>query len=141
MPFTITRTHDFDAGHRVCGHESKCAHLHGHRYTVAFTVQTESLDEIGRIIDFSVIKGLLCQWLEDHWDHRMLLWCHDPFLERMQDIDPHVVALPLNPTAENLAIILLQDIGPRQLAGTGVTLVTVTVNETAKCSATFSLSK
>jgi 6-pyruvoyl-tetrahydropterin synthase len=35
---------------------------------------------VGRVIDFSVIKTLLCDWLEDNWDHRFLLWEQDPML-------------------------------------------------------------
>lgn len=46
--------------------------------------------------------------------------------------------LPFNPTAENMAGYLLDIIGPRQLQGTGVELISVTIDETRKCSATVS---
>ena len=36
---SASRYHDFSAGHRVTGHENKCAHLHGHNYRVHFTVR------------------------------------------------------------------------------------------------------
>ena len=71
-----TRFHDFSCGHRVVGHESHCAHLHGHNYRVHFTVEGK-LDSVGRVLDFSVIKSKLCQWLEDNWDHRFLYWSED----------------------------------------------------------------
>lgn len=45
--------------------------------------------------------------------------------------------VPFNPTAENMAQHLVEVIGPQQLAGTGVTLVSVRIEETAKCSASF----
>jgi len=77
----ITRKLEFDAGHRVLGHESKCAHLHGHRYVVEITVSSFGLDEISRVVDFGVVKGLVGQWLDENWDHNMLLHMDDPLLE------------------------------------------------------------
>lgn len=135
----ITRTHEIDSGHRVCGHEGKCAHIHGHRYGYAFTCEADSLDAIGRVIDFGVIKSRLCQWLEDNWDHRLLLWEGDPWLAAIREIDASVVAVPFNPTAENLALHMVVTVGPFALEGTGVRLVACTVQETAKCSATYDL--
>lgn len=138
--FRIARTHEIAIGHRVCGHESKCAHLHGHNIVVTFTVAPDAnrkLDDIGRVIDFSVIKSRLCQWLEDNWDHRMLLWCDDPWLPALRYLDPHVTPLPVNPTSENLARYLVEHVGPQMLEGTGVRLIACTVHETSKCSATY----
>lgn len=134
---TITRLHDFSYGHRVCGHEGQCAHLHGHNGRVSFTcVGGSSLDPLGRVVDFSVIKSRLCQWLEDHWDHRMLMWERDPWLPMVRDIDETVVALGFNPTAEQLAAYLLNVVGPVVLSDTGVQLIRVQFDETRKCSAT-----
>lgn len=133
---TVTRHHDIAAGHRVFGHESRCAQLHGHGYRVWFTCEADELDTVGRVIDFSVIKSRLCFWLEDNWDHRLLLWEKDPWLKTVSAMDPTVVSLPCNPTAELLAQHLLEVVGPKQLAGTGVRLVKVQVDETRKCSAT-----
>jgi len=132
---TVTREHEFCAGHRVYGHEGKCAQLHGHGYVAHFTCEAAALDSIGRVIDFSVIKSRLCQWLEDNWDHALLLWERDPLLGTLQSLDSRVVALPFNPTAENMAAYLVEVVGPVQLAGTGVELVSVRLNETGKCHA------
>jgi 6-pyruvoyltetrahydropterin/6-carboxytetrahydropterin synthase len=137
MSYRITRTHEIDAGHRVCGHLGKCAHLHGHRYTFALTCEAVELDPLGMVIDFAVIKDRLCGWLDEQWDHRMLIWVHDPMFEVLRDLDEHVTALSRNPTAENLARIMVDDIGPMQLVGTGVRLVRCVVHETSKCSAEY----
>src|SRR4051794_11723126 len=67
MPFQITRKHEIHCGHRVCGHEGKCRNLHGHAYVIHFTCEAEGLDHLGRVIDFGLIKSLLCRWLEDTW--------------------------------------------------------------------------
>jgi len=48
-----------------------------------------------------------------------------------------IVYTPFNPTAENMAQHLVQVVGPAQLDATGVTLVSVRIEETAKCSASF----
>lgn len=131
------RFHDFSAGHRVCGHENKCRFLHGHNYRAHFVCVGE-LDAIGRVIDFGVIKTLLCQWLEDNWDHRFLVWADDPMLPALQEADEaSIVVVPFNPTAENMAEHLVNVVGPAQLAGTGVSLWACKVEETAKCSASY----
>lgn len=151
-----TRYHDFSCGHRVHGHESKCANFHGHNYRVTFTVQmmTEQerlnrtipvqeempmLDEIGRVMDFSVIKTVLCDWLEEHWDHNFLMWDQDPYWEVVRG-HPGFIAVPFNPTAENMGQHLLDVVGPALLADHGVKLIRVIVEETRKCSAEVSLS-
>ncbi|MEA1050468.1 6-carboxytetrahydropterin synthase [Lamprobacter modestohalophilus] len=137
---TATRYHEIDCGHRVVGQGGRCEHLHGHRYTIHFTCATDRLNDIGMVIDFGVIKERLCQWLEDHWDHRLLLWSQDPLGYGLATITPEsVVEVPFNPTAENMAEHLLRVIGPTQLEGTGVRLIRCTVEETRKCSATATL--
>jgi len=137
---TISRYHDFSAGHRVTGHESKCAHLHGHNYRVTFHCSAPELDDLGRVIDFSVVKTRLCEWLEFHWDHRLLLWRGDPQAEYIRALDPKgVVLVDFNPTAENMARHLVEIVGPRNLVDTGVVLVRCEVQETRKCSATYAI--
>lgn len=137
---SATRWHDISCGHRVSGHESKCAHLHGHNYRLHFTVQASELDTLGRVLDFSVIKTRLCMWVEEHWDHRFLLWELDPLLPGLRAIDRDgVVAVPFNPTAERMAEYLVETIGPRVLKGTGCTLTGVRIEETARCSAEYSI--
>ncbi len=129
------RYHDFSTGHRVYNHESKCAHLHGHNYRIFFKVSAPRLDSIGRVIDFSVINTLLCEWLEENWDHKMLIWEKDPWAKPLAEIDPTVVIVPFNPTAENMGGYLIKVVGPKQLRGTPATLDLVRVEETRKCAA------
>lgn len=160
MIITATRYHDFSAGHRVAGHESKCAYLHGHNYRVHFICEAKDgdggLDSLGRVIDFSVIKSRLCQWLEDNWDHKFLAWKDDPLIQALYKtcfphesqtdelnlmLDDSIVWTAFNPTAENMGRYLLEVVGPRQLVGTGVDLIEVVVEETRKCSATVKKEK
>ncbi|MBY0379933.1 MAG: 6-carboxytetrahydropterin synthase [Burkholderiales bacterium] len=129
------RKHEIHAGHRVYGHVGKCQHLHGHSYVVHFHCQANSLNDLGMVIDFGLIKTTLCQWLEDNYDHRMLIWENDPILKDIQAIDAMVVTVPYNPTAENIAYYLLTEIAPNLLKHTGISVNKIIVEETSKCRA------
>lgn len=139
---TASRYHDFSAGHRVAGHENKCAHLHGHNYRVHFTLAATELDTVGRVLDFSVIKSKLCMWLEENWDHKMILWKEDPIIDDLRGIVPQdIVIVPFNPTAENMAKYLVLTIGPKLLEGTDTKLIKCQIEETRKCKAAYELSR
>ncbi len=144
MKVTITRKLEFDAGHRVMNHESKCATLHGHRYVVEVTAEAEQLDHIGRIIDFSVLKEKIGTWLDQAWDHNVIIFKDDiETIKALQSIprkkDPYIS--DWNPTAENMADFLLKRICPEVLAGSAVTVTKVTVWETPNCRAEATLEK
>ena len=133
---TCTRRIQFCAGHRVYDHESKCRNLHGHNYVVFLEAQAP-LDQIGRVIDFSVLKERLGGWIDRYWDHGFLIWENDgPALAALAMMPQQKLFLmPTNPTAENIAEFLLNFVGPGQLKGTGVRLTKVTVWETENCYA------
>lgn len=142
MKIRAVRYHDICAGHRVVGHENKCRHLHGHNYRVTFHCEADNLDAVGRVMDFSVIKAKLCEWLEETWDHKFLVWEDDPLLDNLLDLEGlfteigrTFINVPFNPTAENMAWHLLNVVAPAQLEGTGVRVYKVQVEETRKCSA------
>lgn len=136
---TATKYHDISAGHRVHGHEGKCKNLHGHNYRVHFTCTADDLDAVGRVLDFGEIGRRLCQWLEEHWDHRFLIGEEDPDKCELLELDSTVVWVPFNPTAENMAKYLVTVVGPEELKGTGATLIECCVEETRKCSAIYSI--
>jgi len=124
----------------VVGHETKCRFLHGHNYRIHFFAGADQLDSLGRVIDFGVIKAVLCEWLEKEWDHKFLIWEEDPFLHANTSHDEWgFKPVPFNPTAENMGIYLLNVICPELLNGTGVTVTKVIVEETRKCSAEVTL--
>lgn len=149
---TASRYHDISCGHRVVGHEGKCQFLHGHNYRIHFFCRTDmrptpeapggfqplvELDAVGRVVDFGVIKSTLCEFLERYWDHRMLLWEHDPLFDGTElDEIGGIVKVTFNPTAENMARYLVEEVGP-SLLPKGIRLVKVTIEETAKCSASY----
>lgn len=140
MKTSAVRFHDISVGHTVTNHESKCAHFHGHNYRVHFRIGAPELDLIGRVLDFGIIKSLLCMWLEENWDHKFLVFHEDPRAEMLARLDPlGVVLVYFNPTAENMAEYLLNVVGPMQLRDTEAQLEWVKIEETYKCSVETSL--
>lgn len=150
MKQTCTRKLQWCSDHRVMGHENKCAHMHGHNYEAHVVAEAESLDGIGRVIDFSVLKAKIGAWIESAWDHGVIMHEDDAALRAAVEAfnaqrgreDPtfggtKVFRLPYNPTAENLARYLGEVVCPRVLADTGVTVTKVVVHETPNCYATW----
>src|SRR3954471_8402808 len=117
---TATRYHDISCGHRVVGHEGACSRIHGHNYRIHFTVTAKNLDKIGRTIDFGEIKKRMCVWLDLYWDHRMLVWSQDPWIDNLIKLDNSICIVPFNPTAENIAMYLVNNVGPLEFDNTGV---------------------
>src|SRR5687768_16989747 len=108
----ITRRLEFDAGHRIPSHKSKCRHLHGHRYAIEITLSGEIITEAGAseqgmVMDYSEVKRIANIALVDKWDHAFLVYSKDirllQFLETLEDHKTVVLDTP--PTAENLALI------------------------------------
>ncbi len=108
-------------------------HILNYLGIISFYCRAEQLDSVGRVIDFGDIKTKLCDWVEENWDHKMLIFDQDPWAKILKETDSTVVLVPFNPTAENLAEYLLTEIGPAQLFDTNVELVKVKFEETRKC--------
>lgn len=148
MRRTITRQLEFDYGHRLVGHESKCSHLHGHRGVVHITVLEEGLDSCGRVIDFSKIKEVVGGWIDEHWDHNFIFNQMDPFLH----IDPldllavvgkkQFYTMPdnKNPTAENMVEVLAV-VSAALLNPYGITMHSVRLYETPNCWADYTFEE
>ncbi len=140
MNLQVVRRIHFSAGHRLVGHEGACAYLHGHNYIVFIHARGE-LDAVGRVIDFSVLKERVGGWILKNWDHGFIVARHDKDGRRaleafsMEGLPQKAYVLDVNPTAENLARFLALDVSPRVLAGTGVRVAKIVVQETENCFA------
>lgn len=134
-PITCTRRIEFDAAHRVMEHESKCKHLHGHRYALEATFAADGLDRLGRVIDFAVLKERLGDWILRHWDHATILSHEDkPLGEAIsQKTGQAIFYLPANPTAENMAAYLLSTVCPDLFKDMQVTCTRIRLYETPSC--------
>lgn len=135
MKINAVRILKFDAGHRVVNHESKCRTLHGHEYKAHIYAEADGLDDLGRVIDFGVIKDVIGSWIDTNWDHTMILFKDDPDLAKIQSCDAvkPVFVMDKNPTAENMALYLLKEVCPMLLSGTGVVVKKIRLYETTNC--------
>jgi 6-pyruvoyltetrahydropterin/6-carboxytetrahydropterin synthase len=120
------------------GHEGKCAVPHGHNYVIEITAEA-GLDSIGRVIDFSVLKSLVGNWIDLYWDHGFIVNKRDQELrdafELVRGMEHKLFVADWNPTAENMAGHLLDTICPNALKGTKVRVVKVKLWETENCFA------
>lgn len=143
----ISKTLQFDAAHRLYDYIGKCANIHGHRYTVLFNISTDCLDHRTISVDFKDIKFLFQGWLDDKWDHKLILNIHDPLVDSMEELVKSNTILglelpycmPCNPTAEGMAHYLATSIFPEILerAKLPAKIVSVTVYETPTSSACY----
>ena len=137
MTLTVMRRIKFNAGHRLLSHEGKCAQFHGHNYVADIYVTGNETDNVGRVIDFSQLKAIFKGWIDKHWDHGFLLCERDANgINAIRQIEPtKYYILPYNPTAENMARYLLEQVCPDLLAPFGVRAVTVAIWETEEACA------
>lgn len=130
--FQVTREIDFCYGHRLLDYDGKCKNLHGHNAKVLITLEANSLDGRGMVLDFADIKRVIQKWIDDHLDHRMILRHDDPVVATLVQMGEPLMLIDENPTAENLAK-LIADYGRDQ----GFPVVEVRFWETPRCSATY----
>ena len=90
--YEIKKTFEISAAHWLkLDYESKCATLHGHNWIIAVYLRSKELNANGMIMDFTEIK----QKVTGRLDHRVL-----------NDV------LSFNPTAENLAKYICDELAP-----------------------------
>lgn len=135
---TITRRFEWDMGHRVTNHNSKCRNFHGHRYVALFTMEAPLVDnptasDYGMVMDFAEVKALLGELIEE-LDHGFMVWVADPFQPMLQSTGTKIITVPFVPTAENIAQLLLKK-AAAVLASKEVHLLSVEVYETPNCIA------
>jgi 6-pyruvoyltetrahydropterin/6-carboxytetrahydropterin synthase len=122
--YEVTVDAGFSSGHYLRNYHGKCENPHGHNYKVRVTLQGESLDETGLLLDFKQLKHILRPAV-DYLDHQMI-----------NDLEPFTT---LNPSAENLARYFFDKTNDHLLELTGgrVRVKASTVYETDTSSATY----
>jgi 6-pyruvoyltetrahydropterin/6-carboxytetrahydropterin synthase len=105
MQVSVSRKSDFNAAHRlhvkewsdeknkeifgVCNNK----HYHGHNYSLIVTVTGEMDSQTGYVMDTKILKDIIRTEVEDRFDHKNLNMDTVEFKE-------------LNPTAENIAVVI-----------------------------------
>ena len=87
--YTVVKRIEISGSHQLkLPYKSKCKNLHGHNWIIDVTLQSETLDRNGMVLDFTKIKEIV-----NKLDHA-----------HINDI------VPFNPTAENMAYWLCEQI-------------------------------
>jgi 6-pyruvoyltetrahydropterin/6-carboxytetrahydropterin synthase len=120
--FTLRTLSDFAAAHSLREYPGDCQRLHGHNWKVEVEVSASELDELGMVIDFKQVKQATRK-ATDRLDHQYL-----------NELEPFN---QINPTAENIARTLFQEIATT-LNDDRVQVDAVTVWETERASARYS---
>ncbi|MDE3164583.1 MAG: 6-carboxytetrahydropterin synthase QueD [Acidobacteriota bacterium] len=120
--FEVTIEETFAAGHALRNYRGKCENVHGHNYRCQVTVEGEALDSIGLLVDFVELKRAVHAVI-DRLDHQ---WLNDfpPFNE-------------LNPSAENIARYIYDEVYAGLGEKPGARLASVKLWETDTCSAVY----
>ncbi|MDX1698464.1 MAG: 6-carboxytetrahydropterin synthase [Thiohalobacterales bacterium] len=130
--YRVSKSVTFCYGHRLLNYPGKCSHLHGHNARAVITLESEHLDELGMVEDFSRLKQLVWEWLDEEIDHTLLLHVDDPVLPVLQEAGERVRVTAFNPTAENIAHMIFD-----YVAGQGYPVVDVTLWETETSYASY----
>ena len=120
--FEVTIEETFAAGHALRNYHGKCENVHGHNYRCQVTLEGRELDSVGLLVDFVELKRAVHGVL-DRLDHQ---WLNDfpPFTE-------------LNPSAENIAKFIYDQVCEALKTRTGVRVGLVKLWETDTASATY----
>lgn len=132
MMFRVTREIDFCYGHRLLNYDGKCKHLHGHNGRAVISIEGDSLDSRGMVLDFGDIKKAVSSWIDENLDHRMILCRQDPVVPILQELGEPLYLLDENPTAENIAKLICE-----RNRSVGTPIVEVRLWETPRCFATY----
>jgi 6-pyruvoyltetrahydropterin/6-carboxytetrahydropterin synthase len=133
MRVTVHRKAHFNAAHRLYRKDwddaknqqvfGKCSNpnYHGHNYDLVVAVTGEIDPETGFVVDMKFLKDLIAAEVESALDHRNL----NVEVEEFRD---------LNPTAENIAVIIWNKLRPHLKENLDLS---VTLYETARNYVTY----
>ena len=120
--FEVTIEETFAAGHALRNYRGKCENVHGHNYRAEVTIEGAELNAIGLLVDFVELKRVVHAVL-DRMDHQWL-----------NDFPPFDA---LNPSAENMAKYIYDEVSAGLKTKEGVRVASVRLWETDTASATY----
>ena len=90
MPYQSTKTYGHNIGLSACFRQpnahSHCKFLHGYSLQFKFTFQAGELDDKNWVVDFGGLKPLKA-WLEETFDHKVVLDRDDPMLYKFAELE------------------------------------------------------
>lgn len=142
----ITKTIEWDMGHRIPNHKSKCKNPHGHRYKLEVYLKGDLIEKNGKsdegmVMDFSDIKIILSEEVKRICDHAFMIYKKD---KKMLDFfnkndDFKYIVVPFIPTAECIAKWIYEKLEKRFVDKykTGLILDSVRLWETPTSAAIY----
>jgi 6-pyruvoyltetrahydropterin/6-carboxytetrahydropterin synthase len=119
--YELTIKASFSAAHSLRDYEGPCSRLHGHNWAIEVAVSGEALQPNGILVDFAEVKKAASEILS-RLDHTNLN--ETPPFDK------------INPTSENLARWLYQQMGQRVSVG-GLKITRVNVREAETSCASY----
>lgn len=105
----LTLKHHFDSAHILSNYIGKCSNIHGHRWDVVVTMDTEYVnDETGMIIDFGILKNII-----NKFDHCLIISSlkkNHELIDLLLSMKFKLKIMTVEPTAENIAEHIYDDI-------------------------------
>jgi len=90
VPYFSTKTYGHNIGLSACFRQpnahSHCKFLHGYSLAFRFTFGCRELDDRNWVVDFGGLKPLKA-WLEDTFDHKVVLDKDDPFMDTFKILE------------------------------------------------------
>lgn len=121
--FELTINVNFEAAHYINNYSGKCSRLHGHNWKVEVNIYGTQLDELGMLIDFRDLKAAVNK-IMIKLDH----YC-------LNEIEPFCT---INPTAENIAKYIYEQLKETQEFDGNAKLRSVKVWESLNSAAAYS---
>ena len=78
--------HNLPCAHRRHAHDGHCAYVHGYSRSITFWFRATERTENGFVMDFGHLAEVK-SWLEDHFDHTLLLDAGDPLLPEFEALE------------------------------------------------------
>jgi 6-pyruvoyltetrahydropterin/6-carboxytetrahydropterin synthase len=116
MNYKLSVTKNFSSAHCLRKYKGKCENLHGHNWKIKATFCGTKLDTRGMLIDFTDIKK--------HLD-KIILYLDHKFLNEIEPFNK------INPTAENLAAFILEQLKSIETENAKVCEVAVWENDSS----------
>lgn len=109
----VTRIIEWDMGHRVPNHKSKCKNVHWHRYKALITMSWDIINEAWSsdewmVIDFSDLKTIAKWFIDEKLDHWYMYYKEDRIWKMIADQGMKTIEVDFIPTAENIVIWLFE---------------------------------
>ncbi len=114
--FKVKRNFYIEAAHSLPGYNGECSNIHGHRWRIQVCLASDEQDKNGISIDF--------KWVKEQIGPLIMMYDH-------ADLNQFFI----NPSAENLAVKIFDDI--EKILPEGLYICSVTVQEGRDTEVTY----